>query len=392
MIKVLHIHSGNLYGGVETFLATLARSRQLAPSMEMSVALCFDDRIAAELRGEGVPTSILGAVRLRRPDTVLRARRALTQLLRGGDFDVAVCHQAWPLAIFGPVVKAAHLPLVSWIHMVHGRHWIDRLASRVEPDLIVCNSNFTASQLSPTPTRVEVVYAPVGAAGGAALAAPKHAAKSIAKAPFENGIRDELNTPAGDVVIIQVSRMEAWKGQAPCLEALAQLRDRPGWTCWQVGGAQRPMEERYVASLRSSAERFGIHDRVRFLGQRFDVPRLLAAADIFCQPNLLPEPFGISFVEAMAAGLPVVTSDIGGAREIVDDTCGCLVPVGNCEALTRQLAALIVSHEQRTRLGSHGPLRAQTLCDPAVQMPKIAALLADAHRDAEVPDASGMLG
>jgi glycosyltransferase involved in cell wall biosynthesis len=390
-MKVLHIHSGNLYGGVETFLATLARSRQLAPSMEMSVALCFDDRIAAELRREGVPTSILGAVRLRRPDTILRARRALTELLRCADFDVAVCHQAWPLAIFGPVVKAADVPLVSWIHMVHGRHWIDRLASRVEPDLIVCNSNFTASRLPPTSTRVEVVYAPVGAAG-AALAAPTHAAKSIAKAPFKNRMRDELNTAADDVVIIQVSRMEAWKGQAQCLEALARLRDRPGWTCWQVGGAQRPTEERYAASLRSRAEGFGIHDRVRFLGQRFDVPRLLAAADIFCQPNLLPEPFGISVVEAMAAGLPVVTSDVGGALEIVDDTCGRLVPVGNCEALTNQLAALIGSQPQRTQLGSRGPQRARTLCDPAVQMPKIAALLADASRDARVPGASGMLG
>jgi glycosyltransferase involved in cell wall biosynthesis len=47
-----------------------------------------------------------------------------------------------------------------------------------------------------------------------------------------------------------------------------------------------------------------IADRVRFAGQRDDVPRLLAAADLHCQPNSSPEPFGVAFVEALAAGLP----------------------------------------------------------------------------------------
>ena len=52
------------------------------------------------------------------------------------------------------------------------------------------------------------------------------------------------------------------------------------------------------------------------------MPALLAAADLFCQPNTAPEPFGLSLVEALQAGLPVVTSGIGGACEIVDASCG----------------------------------------------------------------------
>lgn len=368
MTKVLHIHSGNLYGGVETFLVTLARSRELAPSMETAAALCFDDRIAAELRGEGVPTSILGAVRLRRPDSVWRARQALTRLLDQHRFDVAVCHQGWPLAIFGPVVKAAGVPLVSWIHMVQaGRHWIDRLAWRIEPDLIVCNSKFTAAMLPPTSARVEVVYAPVTNAKRLQLAGDAGDATGA--------IRRELNTPADDVVIIQVSRMEAWKGQAQCLEALARLRDRSGWTCWQVGGAQRPFEERYLASLRAGADRLGLRDRVRFLGQRSDVAQLLAAADIFCQPNLLPEPFGISLVEALSAGVPVVSSVFGGALEIVDETCGRLVPSHDSEALASALAQLIGDRAERERLGQGGRARARALCEPATQVRRIADLM-----------------
>ena len=333
--------------------------------MEMSAALCFDDRIAAELRREGVRTCILGATRIRRPDSIWRARHTLAQRLRDDRVDVAVCHQAWPLALFGSIVKAAGVRLVSWVHMLQaGRHWIERLAQRIEPDLIVCNSRFTASMLPPTSTRVEIVYPPLPGAAGTADA--------------RTAVRHELRTPADHVVITQVSRMESLKGQRVCLEALGQLRDQPGWTCWQVGGAQHPREQRYLESLHATAAHSGIADRVRFTGERVDVPDLLAASDIFCQPNLGPEGFGITFVEAMAAGVPVVTSAIGGALEIVDDTCGVVVPAGDVSGLAAALRRLIDDRGARARLQLGGPRRARALCDPGAQMRRIEALMASA--------------
>jgi len=366
-VKVLHLHSGNLYGGVETFLLTLARSRHLAPTMEMSAALCFDDRIAADLRREGVPPSILGSVRLRRPDSVWRARRKLTQLMHQTGFDVAVCHQAWPLAIFGPVAKSAGVPVVSWMHMAPARHWVDRLASRVEPDLVVCNSRFTASMMPKTGVSVETVYCPV-------LPAPGNTTSTA-----RLKLRHELSTPQGDVVIVQVSRMEAWKGQQIHLEALGRLRAVPNWTCWFVGGAQKSSDAKYLSSLKHTAEHLGVADRVRFTGHRSDVADVLAAADIFCQPNLEPEPFGLSLVEALAAGVPIVSSSIGGALEIVDDTCGTLVPPGDSATLANTLSRLITDRGARERLGHNGPRRARALCDPQTQMTAIAATLARAR-------------
>jgi glycosyltransferase involved in cell wall biosynthesis len=169
--------------------------------------------------------------------------------------------------------------------------------------------------------------------------------------------------------------MEAWKGQAVLLEALGVLRDRPGWTLWQVGGAQRKREGRYLQSLRESAERLGIADRVRFLGQRSDVAALLGAADVFCQPNLAPEPFGISFIEAMSAGLPVVTSAAGGALEIIDASCGLLVPAGDARALAAALERLMQDPAERERLGRAGTRRAAELCDPTVQTRRFAELM-----------------
>jgi len=365
-VKVLHVHSGNLYGGVETFLLTLARSRRFAPQMEMSVALCFEGRIALELRAESVPPTMLGEVRLRRPDQVMRARQELGSLLAAHAFDVVICHQPWPCAIFGPVVKSAGIPLVSWVHMAQtGRHWLERLADRVQPDCYICNSEFTASVLPRANARVEVVFYPVSPNG--------QSTKGL-QGPSLDG------DASGSCVIVQVSRMEPWKGQTVLIEALSKLHDMPGWTCWIVGGPQRPVEARYFASLRAEAARLGISDRVTFMGQRSDVPDLLAAADVFCQPNLEPEPFGISFVEALAAGLPVVTSAMGGALEIVDSTCGALVSAGDSTALAAELSRLIGDAGRREELGRCAPERARRLCDPAAQMKRIANVLRSVAR------------
>src|SRR5687768_4736977 len=126
--------------------------------MEMSVALTSDGRIAAELRDAGVPVTILGEARISRPFTVRRARRVLMSLLQSQRPDVIVCHQAWPLALFGPVAQRNRIAVVLWMHMASSRHWLDRLAWRVRPATVVCNSRFTASTLPKSDARVEVVY------------------------------------------------------------------------------------------------------------------------------------------------------------------------------------------------------------------------------------------
>jgi glycosyltransferase involved in cell wall biosynthesis len=169
--------------------------------------------------------------------------------------------------------------------------------------------------------------------------------------------------------------MEPGKGQTIHLEALSLLKDLPGWVCWQVGGAQQPAEVQYLTELKKTAGRLGIADRVHFLGQRSDVARLLSAADIFCQPNTSSEGFGLVFIEALYAELPVVTTDIGGAREIVDDSCGLLVQNDDESALAATLRQLIEAKAERHKLGRSGPIRARELCDPEAHLAKLYEVL-----------------
>lgn len=360
LLRVLHVSAGNLYGGVETLLLSLARQRSLCPGIDQHFALFFEGRHSEELRGTSVPVHILGKVRVSRPWTVLAARRRLRQLLSERPFDVVVNHLCWNHAIVAPVARGFGVPVVFWAHMIDdGSGWVERWAKRSPPDFVVaCSSvvrDSVTAHLFPG-VRSLVLYPPISAPTLSDRAAARHQ------------VRDELGTAASTVVVVTACRLEAWKGHQLLLDALGRLADRTGWECWIAGGAQRHEEERYLAGLRRQAERNGISDRVRFLGHRSDIARVLAAADVHCQPNVGPEPFGIAFIEALYAGLPVVTTTIGAAVEILDGNCGVLVPEGDCASLAADLGRLFASMEERRRIGSGGPARAAELCDPSARM------------------------
>ena len=373
-LSVLHVHSGNLYGGVETLLVTLGRGANWEPSDLHRFALCYDGRLAETLRAAGAQVSLLGAVRISRPWSVARGRGRLAALLRQARPDVAVLHSPWAQVLFGGPVRRAGVPVVFCMHGAAARHtWLDRMARRgPAPNLVVANSEYTrggAQKLFPG-APVEVCRYPVEP--------PPHPPDAAERA----AIRRETGTGEHDVVILHAGRMEAWKGHAVLLDAVAGIGPDLPWRCWFAGGGQRESEVRYAASLHAKAAALGIADRVRFLGERRDVPRLMAAADLYCQPNVQPEPFGIVFIEALYAGLPVVAVAAGGAAEIVDASCGVLVPAGEWDRLTAGLQQLVADEGLRASLGRSGPARARLLCDPRQRLAALHELLFRAAREA----------
>jgi glycosyltransferase involved in cell wall biosynthesis len=350
--RVLHLAAGNLYGGVETFLVTLARSPR---RLEHRFALFFEGRLASELRAAGASVEVLGAARLGRPWTLVGPQLRLRRLLSSWRPDLVLSHSSWLKAVAAPALLGQRQAL--FLHgPVEPGFALDRLLTWLPPDALLSNSEFTAASASTLlPGRTPLVTGcPVEDR------APKEPGVRLA-------VRQELGVAEGTPVIIQVSRLEAWKGQELLLEALSRLPREQDWACWVVGGAQRPEEQALLVRLRTKADAQGLSNRVRFLGQRSDVPRLLAAADIFCQPNLGPEPFGIVFVEAMFASLPVLTTDMGGARELIDETCGARVPP-RADAVAEVLARWVANPEQRRALGSAGRRRAEERYLPSVRV------------------------
>jgi len=370
-LRVLHLHAGNMYGGVETLLAAQARFRHLCPAMEAHFGLCFEGRLSRELSETGAPVHLLGGVRISRPWTVWRARTRLKELLRREPFDAVICHMPWPMAIFGRTAQAAGLKLVFWAHHGHsGTTWLERMARRTVPDMAISTSRYVGSSLGNLypDLPAQVLYAPLPLID------------SPDRSQWREAARREMSAGAKQVVILQVSRLEWWKGHILHLEALSRLQTTSDWTCWFVGGPQGSAEQAYFQQVKDTARRLGLADRVRFLGQRSDVNRLMAGADIFCQPNQSGEPFGIVFVEALWAHRPVVTTGLGGALEIIDPSCGILTPPGDPASLGTALQRLIESAELRSQLGDAGPARARALCDPAAQMRRLEELVRQAVR------------
>jgi glycosyltransferase involved in cell wall biosynthesis len=328
--------------------------------MEPHFAVCFEGRLARELREASVPVTLLGSARFRYPWTIGRVRRRLAAVLDQEHFHAVVAHGCWAHAVVGPTVKEKGVPLIHWAHSAASGHWLERWARRTMPALVIANSRFTAESMKSLfpDVSTKVLYCPV--------ATPPPSDRAAVRAK----VRSALGTPLDATVVVVASRLEAWKGHRLLLEALSQLREEHGWICWIVGGPQRPAEARYRDDLGDQATAAGISDRVRFLGQRDDVPELLLAADIHCQPNETPEPFGIGFVEALSAGLPVVTTALGAAVEIVDESCGILVSPGRAE-LADALRHLLRDPSRRERLGRNGRARARALCEPEARIKEL---------------------
>jgi glycosyltransferase involved in cell wall biosynthesis len=262
-------------------------------------------------------------------------------------------------------VAQARIPLVRWFHGAPepDDDW-ERRATDCPIALAVCNSRFTASAAAPFTLGVplEVVHPPVAAPP----AAPPEARARL---------RAHAGATAGTGVILHVARMEVGKGHGVLLDAVDRLPRELDWQVWLVGGPQRPAESRYLAALKRAARRTGVGGRIRFLGERHDTSALYAAADIYCQPNTAPDAFGLTFVEALHAGLPIVTSALGGAVEILTPACGVLVPPGDPGALAAALQPLLADPDRRAAFGIAGPARAAELCEPGRQIGRLSRML-----------------
>jgi glycosyltransferase involved in cell wall biosynthesis len=376
-MRLVHIYSGNLYGGIEHALAAMAA---VAPSgVRQTFALAYDGRLRHELDRAGAEVVLIGAAKARAPWTIWRARRELAAILKPSERPgqapvVALAHSLWALAVLGHAARGAGALTAAYLHNPPtSALWPDEWARRTPIDIAVANSRYTARVSRPfiPEVTIECVHPPV------AMIEPT--------ASDRVEVRRELATPPDHVVILQASRMQAWKGHRALVEGLSANRDLTNWTAWIAGGAQRADERAHEAEIRRAVTDAGLEGRVRFLGERADVPRLARAADIYCQPNRDPEPFGVVFVEALAAGLAVVATDAGGAREIVTAECGRLVPPGDASALAAALRTLVTDQSLRQSLGAQGPARARSLCDARTQTARLFRFLwSAAEKDASL--------
>jgi len=313
----------------------------LDPSRYRSVAGLFRDGWLRKICEEsGIETSILrmtGKLDLRwLRRFCLFARRQNVKLIHAHEFGANTygALAAWVLGI----------PLIA---TVHGRHYyadrlrrrfVCRIVSHIATMVAVSEDvkRFLVRTTGVAERRIRVVYNGVG--GLAPL--PAH---QVWRRRSALGI-------AGDQRIVGVvGSLYGVKGHRYLLEAARQILEACPSAIFLIVGCGE-----LEADLKAQAKRLGLDGRVRFLGFREDVGELLSLFDVFALPSL-SEGLSLAILEAMAAGRPVVATNVGGNPElIVDGETGVLVPAGDVRNLAAAIARLLTDTAEARRLGENG--------------------------------------
>lgn len=171
--------------------------------------------------------------------------------------------------------------------------------------------------------------------------------------------RRQFGLPPAARLIGVINQIAPEKGQAELIEAVSRLTEQFSDLHLVLAGKEHG-GDRFTHSLKEMAARFGLTERVHWPGFVTDVPQLLAALDVVAIPSW-NEAFSLGALEALAAGVPVVASQVGGLCDILtQNQTALLVPPRNVEALTQALQQLLESVELRNRLQKAGLERVHT--------------------------------
>ena len=392
MQPVLFVTAARFFGGAERSLVELLaalREPESGVSARLLLALPeeADARLSAAARAAGAELFPLPFPAIRRPRSppaflalALRLRRAQGALAALAKRErVGLLHANGDTAqlLAGPAARrAGRRPLPAVWHcrdlLAHGVFLRRRLTGSAAA--VVAISRAVAEHLARCgvgPGKLRVITNGIDLAPFAAL--PQERARLRAE------VRREFGFPAECPLLVAAGAFVRWKRHEDFLRLVARLRrDRPavrGLLCGAAPGASAA-ERAYAAELAALAgdAAGGAGGEVRLAGWRDDLPRLLAAADLFVSTSRA-EPFGRVLVEALAAGVPVLATASGGKGEIVaDGLTGRLVPDEDPEALAAAAEELLADGERARRRGEAGRARAAEAFDVRRVAREVAAL------------------
>jgi glycosyltransferase involved in cell wall biosynthesis len=358
-MKILLINnSADIYGASRSLSRLAGRLREL--EHEPVILLPEIGPLDGRLRSAGLQTIIFPSLRvITRPVLaswriipwlagLLPSAIALARLIKREKIDIVHTNT-------GVIVSSALAArLAGCPHVWHIRDWFQEFGPLWKPysryilsnaDRILCVSKAIAGQFPVSP-KIEVLN------NGFDLAEfPELSGDECTAA------RNDWRLPASRSVVGTVGRIKfKRKGQEFLLQAAGLLRNRGiDVTCLLAGGPA-PGAEDQIEQMKQLAEELGV--QAIFTGELTDARSAYAAMDIFVLPSAQPEPFGGVVIEAMALGLPVIGTDIGGTTEqVAEGETGLLVPPADPAALATAIAKLAEEPQRRRHMGASGRRR-----------------------------------
>lgn len=344
--RVLHLITRLPIGGAERML--LGVLRNLDATRFDSIVCCIQDRgeLAEEVESLGIPVHTFGLMAHGSFDW--HVVPALRRLIREQNVELVHSHlyhanlyarlAAWREGI--PVIASVHN---TYTRRKWHRHLINRLLARltfritagsadVERDIIAYD-RVTPEKVVRLPNCIDL----------------DRVTTSLTSAEA----KQQLGFGPADLVIATVGRMEEQKGHAFLLDAFAHLREMP-----ELEGMPLRLlvvgDGRLKAATVQRAADLGIAKVCHFPGSIKDLADVYRSIDVFVMPSLW-EGLSLAMLEAMAAGLPMIATDVGGARDVLGDGLrGVLVPPADARALARAIHDLLIDAERRSAMTDSG--------------------------------------
>lgn len=292
------------------------------------------------------------------PLNALRAIRRIREVALDERADILHAHHRWPGLLGWIASRTLGVPIVSTDHTDFSNRKF--LSFRGEGVLAV--SEFNREHLMRVfhvpPEKITVV--------GGFVRLPSPAEPSdVAR------LRAELALDTSAPCIVNVAQLQPVKNQALLLAAFALLLGRRPWAHLLVAG-DGPLG----AELDARAKALGVASRVHWLGLRADVTTVLGLADVFVMSSAT-EGAPLAMLEAMALGVPVVTTAVGGVPDLLDHgTCGLLVPPGDAPAMADAVDRMLSDEALRGACVDAARTRVRLLYDQDALAEKVEAVYA----------------
>jgi glycosyltransferase involved in cell wall biosynthesis len=343
--KICHLIDSNL--GSE-FFRSIARLHDRDHFPVIIGSLAPTGRLQSLMQELDTPTfSLNTASRWYYPMAVLQ----LVRLLQRERVSVLHAHCFDPTLVGGLAARMARVSFVftrhhSDHHIRINKHWhtrIDGWCAR-KADHVLAVSHIT-KQLMVEIERVPAQQITVVYNGMEPLREPT--TEGLARVRQELGLADER-------ICLMIARLHEEKGHRYLFKAIPSILKRCGRVVFLLAG-----EGPHRTTLEAEIQARGLQNTVRFLGQRKDIPELIALASVVTLPSLA-ESFGYAALEAMSMGKPVVVAATGGLLEVVsNDETGLIVPQADAQSLAQAMGRILQDEDLAMRLGSAGRVRAR---------------------------------
>lgn len=335
-LRVAHLMQYFAIGGLERTVELLSTASATRGVESLVIAYLGDGPVRAALQAQGIRTMLLDGGPGLRPSLVLRLR----SILRRERIDILHTHH------LGPFIYGAPAATLAGCRHVHTEHSHELYDTR-RRQLLGALMSPLAEVVAVTPEVSEYRKRFPGACqvipNGVAL--PPDDASMRARGRLELGVGEDR------FVVGCAARLSSEKDHLGLLDAFARLLRREPKALLVCAG-DGPLR----GELRARAEDAGLNDQVLWLGNLEDMQPFYSALDV-CVLNSTREGLPLSLLEAMACGVPVVATNVGGVGELLAGDAGMLVPSGDPARLAAALASLAADNALAKSLGTSGQAR-----------------------------------